>query len=256
MKRPLASLQSLPLYAAGLGLTPSCAFVAGSAALLGDRTGKIWWPASQFWARGLTDAAGVTDFIVQGVEVLYDGAPYVLMANHESHLDPPSFIRASDRPIGFLTKKELERIPVFGWALRRTGHVFIDRKNRDQSHASIARAAEAVREGRCILVFPEGTRGQADDLLPFKKGGFVLALEARVSIVPCGIAGTRQILPAHSKFVNQRGPVALVFGDPIPTHGHTHQGKGRLMDEVRTTILALREQARALVAERMAAPSR
>lgn len=256
MKRPFDPLKSLPLYAAGLGLTPPCAFIAGSAALLGDRTGKIWWPASQLWARGLTDAAGVTDFIVKGVEVLYDGAPYVVMANHESHLDPPSIIRASDRPVGFLTKKELERIPVFGWALRRTGHVFIDRKRRDQSHASIAQAAEAVREGRCILVFPEGTRGQADDLLPFKKGGFVLALEARVPIVPCGIAGTRQILPAHSKFVNQRGAVAIVFGDPIPTHGHTHQDKDRLMGEVRGAIEKLREEARALVAERSASPSR
>lgn len=256
MKRPLAPLQSLPLYAAGLGLTPSCAFVAGSAALFGDRTGKVWWPASRLWARGLTDAAGVTDFIVKGIEVLYDGAPYVVMANHESHLDPPSIIRASDRPIGFLTKKELERIPVFGWALRRTGHVFIDRRNRDQSHASIAQAAAAVREGRCILVFPEGTRGRAESLLPFKKGGFVLALEARVPIVPCGIAGTRQILPAHSRFVNQRGPVALVVGTPIATHGHTHERKELLMDEVRTAIQNLREEARALVAERLASPRR
>lgn len=243
-------LRTIPLYGAAIALTGFAGTVAGTAALFGDKRGKVWWPMSRLWARGVTQSAGVTDFIVKGVERIYDGEPYVLMSNHQSHLDPPSLIRSSDRPIGFLTKKELERFPVFGWAMRRTGHVFIDRKDKDKSHASIEKAAAQVAEGRCILVFPEGTRSQSDDLLPFKKGGFILAIKARVPIVPVGIAGTRHILPSQSALVRGKGPVAVVYGDPIETEGYDIEHKDKLMADVRAAILDLRTEAEALVAER------
>ncbi|MCC6620376.1 MAG: 1-acyl-sn-glycerol-3-phosphate acyltransferase [Deltaproteobacteria bacterium] len=243
-------LRTIPFYASAVVLTGTCGTIAGIAALAGDRAGRIWWPASRLWARGFLQSAGVTDFIVKGDEVMYDGAPYVLMANHQSHLDPPALIRSSERPIGFLTKKELERIPVFGWAVRATGHVFIDRKNRDKSFASIDRAAAQVAEGRCILVFPEGTRSTTEDLLPFKKGGFVLAIKAGVPIIPVGVAGTRRILPAQSPVVVGRGPVSIVYGQPIPTAGATIDDKDGIMDEVRRAILVLRAEAEALIAGR------
>jgi len=242
-------LRSLPLYASALGLTGFFGTLAGVSALAGDRHGRVWWPASRMWARGLLQAAGVTDFIVKGDEVIYDGGAYVLMANHQSNLDPPALIRSSERPIGFLTKKELERVPLFGWALRATGHVFIDRKDKGQSHASIDGAAARVREGRCILVFPEGTRSREDgDLLPFKKGGFVLAMKAGVPIVPIGVAGTRHIMPAQSKVVTARGPVAIVYGRPIDTGAFDIDHKDGLLEAVRQAIVALRGEAEALVA--------
>ncbi len=245
-KRPL---RSVGLWGATLVLTPSMGFVAGASALAGDRRGRVWWGASRTWATGILKSAGVTDLIVKGVERIYDGQPYILMSNHESHLDPPSIIRSSERPIGFLTKQELKRIPVFGWALERTGHVFIDRKDKNKSHASIDKAAARVNEGRCVLVFPEGTRTRTDELLPFKKGGFVLAVKARVPIVPVGIAGTRAIFPSQSNFVVGRGPVALVYGEPIATDGYTLETKDGLMQDVCHAIGGLRDEARALVAE-------
>lgn len=243
-------LRTVPLYTATIALTSACATLAGTAALVGDKDGRVWWPVSRVWARGVTQSAGVTDFIVKGVERIYDGQPYVMMANHQSHLDPPSLIRASDRPFGFLVKAELERWPLFGWGVRRTGHVFIDRKDKGQSHASIDRAAAEVAGGRCILVFPEGTRSLTDDLLPFKKGGFVLALKAGVPIVPIGIAGTREILPSQSALVRGAGPVAIVYGEPIPTTGVDLDHKDGLLASVREAILALRAEATELVAER------
>lgn len=241
-------LRSVGLWGTTLFLTPSMAFVAGTSALAGDRKGKVWWGASRTWASGIMRSAGMTDLIVKGVERIYDGQPFILMANHQSHLDPPSIILSSDRPIGFLTKQELKRVPVFGWALERTGHVFIDRKDKDKSHASIDLAARRIAEGRCVLVFPEGTRTLTEDLLPFKKGGFVLAVKAQVPIVPVGVAGTREIFPSQSSYVVGKSPVAIVYGEPIPTAGHTLETKDGLMDQVRTSILGLRQEARQLVA--------
>lgn len=101
-------LRSVGLWGTTLFLTPSMAFVAGTSALAGDRKGKVWWGASRTWASGIMRSAGMTDLIVKGVERIYDGQPFILMANHQSHLDPPSIILSSDRPIGFLTKQELK----------------------------------------------------------------------------------------------------------------------------------------------------
>lgn len=243
-------IRSVPLYGAFLGFTGTCGAVAGASALLGDRKGKVWWPASQLWANAVTRAAGVTEFVVEGLERIYDGRPYLLMSNHESHLDPPSIIRASDRPVVFLTKEELKWIPVFGWSLQQMGHVFIDRKNAERARVSIEKAARQVQEGRCVLVFPEGTRTKNGDLLPFKKGGFVLAVKAGVPIVPMGIAGTREIWPSQSPFVHASGAVALVVGEPIDTSGYTLDTKDELMEIVRVAISDLREKARAIVASR------
>jgi 1-acyl-sn-glycerol-3-phosphate acyltransferase len=250
MASKIKPLRSLGLWGTTLVLTPTMATVAGTSALAGDRRGKVWWAASRAWAAGVLGAAGVTDFIVKGVEVLYDGAPCILMSNHESHLDPPSIIRSSERPVGFLTKQELKAVPVFGWALERTGHVFIDRKHREKSHASIEKAASKIAEGRCVAVFPEGSRSLDGDLLPFKKGGFVLAAKAHVPIIPVAVAGTREIFPAKNSFVRATGPVAVVYGAPIPTTDYTLDTKDALMALVRERIEALREEARALVSDR------
>ena len=247
MKRQLLTIL---MYTAATTLTGAFGTIAGVAALAGDRKGRVWWPATRMWARGLLTSAGVTDFIVRGAEIIDNDTPYVMMANHQSHLDPPSIIRASKRPFGFIVKKELERIPLFGWAVRQSGHVFVDRKDKGSSHASIDKAAASVARGRRIVVFPEGTRTTTGELLPFKKGGFVLALKAEVPIIPIGVAGTREILPSQSALVAKRGPVAVVFGEPIATDGYDLEDKDGLIEAVRAAILGLRAEAEALVAER------
>lgn len=247
-------LRSLGLWSTALFLTPPMATVAGTSALAGDRKGRVWWSASRTWARGMLASAGMTDLVVKGVEVLYSGDPFIVMSNHESHLDPPALILSSERPVGFLTKQELKWIPFFGWALERTGHVFIDRKHKDRSHKSIDKAASKIADGRCVAVFPEGTRTLDGELLPFKKGGFVLAVKSGVPIVPVGLAGTRNIYPAKNAWVRGTGPVAIVYGTPIPTAGVTLDTKDQLMEEVRLRITDLRTEARALLAARTGHP--
>ncbi len=244
------TLRSIGLWGATLFLTPPIATIAGAAALVGDKTGRVWWSASRAWARGILAAAGMSELIIKGDEVLYGGDPMIVMSNHESHLDPPALILSSDRPIGFLTKQELKWIPLFGWALEATGHMFIDRKNKAQSHASIDRAAGRIADGRCVAVFPEGTRSVDGNLLPFKKGGFVLAAKAQVPIVPVGVAGTHTIFPAKNPYVKGQGPIAVVYGQPISTSGFTLETKDVLMAEVHDRMVALRDEARMLVEER------
>lgn len=245
-------LRSLGLWGTTLVLTPPMATLAGASALAGDKRGRIWWAASQTWARGLLAAAGMTELVVKGSEILHGDAPFIVMSNHESHLDPPSLILSSERPIGFLTKQELKAVPIFGWALERTGHVFIDRKNKDKSHASIDKAAQRIAEGRCVAVFPEGTRTLDGELLPFKKGGFVLAVKAQVPIVPVAVAGTRHIFPAKNRYVQGKGPIAVVFGEPIATTGVTLDTKDALMAAVKDRMALLRDEARMIVDERVA----
>lgn len=252
MEKPsrIRPLRTVGLWGAAFLLTPSMALVAGASAFAGKgRTANkpIWWAATRAWAGGVMRSAGMTDLIVRGVEQLYDGQPYILMANHQSHLDPPSIILSSERPIGFLAKHELKRVPVFGWAMERTGHVFVDRKHKDKAHASIDTAALRVAEGRCVLVFPEGTRSPDGELLPFKKGGFVLAMKAGVPIVPVGIAGTREIFPSHNNYVRGTGPVAVIFGEPIASDA-AGDSKEALMERARDAITVLRDQARDEVA--------
>ena len=243
-------IRSLKLYGAFTAYTLVCATIAGASAIAGDRAGKVGWPASQIWAKGVTNAAGVTDFVTEGLERCYDGNPYLLMSNHESHLDPPSIIRASERPVVFLAKEELKWIPLFGWGMERMGHIFIDRRNEKRARQSIEKAARRVQEGRCVLVFPEGTRTQDGELRPFKKGGFVLAVKAHVPIIPIGIAGTRQIWPSQSILIKKAGPVAIVAGEPIDTRPYSLENKEELMEKVRDAISDLRVRAQTIVAER------
>ena len=246
----MKALRSVGLWGTALFLTPPMAAIAGASALAGDKAGRVWWAASRAWAQGLLTSAGMTELIVKGVEVLYTGEPRIVMSNHESHLDPPALILGSERPLGFLTKHELKWIPFFGWALEATGHVFIDRRNKARSHESIDRAAAKIAERRCVLVFPEGSRSIDGELLPFKKGGFVLAVKSGVPIVPVGVAGTRAIFPAQNRYVQGRGPIAIVYGEPISTAGANLDGKDRLMEEVRERITLLRAEARALIEAR------
>jgi 1-acyl-sn-glycerol-3-phosphate acyltransferase len=121
--------------------------------------------------------------------------PAIFVGNHTSLLDPPLVITTLPcRPV-FLAKKELAFIPVLGWIIWLAGFIFIDRRNRLRSLASLKDAARRIREGQSLAAFPEGTRSLDGHLLPFKKGAFALALKSGVPIVPLGIRGGREVLP-------------------------------------------------------------
>jgi 1-acyl-sn-glycerol-3-phosphate acyltransferase len=146
--------------------------------------------------------------------------PYVFMSNHRSQFDILAVVVAlADVQLRWVAKVELTRVPVFGWALRHTGHVIIDRSDREQAVASLRAAHKTMDRGVSVVIFPEGTRsGAAQALLPFKKGGFMLALETGFPIVPITVRGSREVLPRGS-WQPVGGDIEVIVGPPIPVAG-------------------------------------
>jgi 1-acyl-sn-glycerol-3-phosphate acyltransferase len=145
---------------------------------------------------------------------------YVFMSNHVSQFDILAVIVAlAELQLRWVAKIELTRVPVFGWALGRTGHIIIDRRNREQAVASLRAARAKMEQGVSVMIFPEGTRGRAQEtLLPFKKGGFMLALETGFPIVPIAVRGSAELLPRGS-WQPASGEIEVIVGAPIPVAG-------------------------------------
>jgi 1-acyl-sn-glycerol-3-phosphate acyltransferase len=162
-------------------------------------------------------------------------AAYVIMSNHRSQFDILAVVVAlADLQLRWVAKVELTRVPVFGWALKHTGHVIIDRSNRDQAVASLRAARAQMEDGVSVVIFPEGTRSASHQtLLPFKKGGFMLALETGFPIVPIVVRGSREILPRGS-WQPAAGEIEVIVGAPIPVSGLE---RDELMERVETFML-------------------
>lgn len=189
------------------------------------------------WAR--TVAAGVgLEVEAYGTWRLDPQGTYVLMANHQSHVDIPCLFLALPMVPGFLAKAELRRVPLFGRAMEVGGHVFVDRAQHARAIEAIAAAARDMSHGTSIAIFPEGTRSSVREVLPFKKGGFHLARQAGVSIVPIGIRGTADLLPKGSKQLLP-GKAEVHVGEPLPVETVTGLELPDLMREVRARICAL-----------------
>ena len=149
----------------------------------------------------------------------------------------------------FVAKKELQRVPLLGRAMRSSGHVFIDRQNRQAAFGAYDEAAAAIRSGISAVVFPEGTRSRTGNLQPFKKGPFVLAIAARVPLVPVYCAGTFTLLPKGHWRIRSH-PVALLFGRPIDTTGMAYESREQLMTQTRAAIELLRADAARVLGSR------
>jgi 1-acyl-sn-glycerol-3-phosphate acyltransferase len=194
--------------------------------------------AARIWAR-LVLLGGFVRLHAQGRERVPRDTPVVFMSNHESWLDIPALLAAIPVQVRFLAKKSLFSWPFFGWALTSMGFIPVDRENRRTAIRSFEEAAARIRAGRSVLIFPEETRTTSENLLPFQRGGFLIALKAGIPIVPVGLRGPRRCLPKHS-YLLRPGTITVRFGDPIPTVGHGVTDKGELMAEVRTAVEGLR----------------
>jgi 1-acyl-sn-glycerol-3-phosphate acyltransferase len=165
----------------------------------------------------------------------------IFMSNHESQMDPPILVAALPLPAVYIAKKELRYVPFVGWAAWVAGVIFIDRGDRDRAFRSIHDAAQQIRGGKNVVIFPEGTRSRTGQMLPFKKGGFALAQEAGVPIVPMATVGGFQVLPPGSMRLRP-GRYTVLLGEPV--HPHEHPDRDSLMKEVRARIEKLVAEAR------------
>jgi len=188
----------------------------------------------RFWARSLVRGAGVT-LRIENAETIEADRRYVLVANHYSYLDIPCILAAVPQPIRFMAKVSLFKIPIFGWAIGRAGFIPIDRKNRRTAVKSFDLAADRIRKGNTIVVFPEEGRTRAKEMRPFQRGAFLLALKSEQPIVPVAVDGTFEVFPAIRWRVTP-GVVTIRIGTPLPTAGLGLRDKDRLLTESRAQI--------------------
>lgn len=202
--------------------------------------GPIYWTLSRIWCRWLLWASG-TPVLMEGIEHLEVGRPQILVSNHTSWYDVLAIGAAVPKHFRFVAKKELARIPVFGLAWRLAGHISIDRSDRMSAIQSLARAGEVLRaDNSIVVIFPEGTRSPTGDLLPFKKGAFMLALGAGVEIVPAAVVGSRRVL-AKGDWLVHPGPIILRIGAPISSDEYDEAMREELVEVVRERVLELRD---------------
>jgi len=172
----------------------------------------------------------------EGLEHVAATKTAIYMSNHQSVLDIGAIVLSLPVSWRFVAKKELTHIPFFGWALALSDQIVIDRSNRRRSVESLRRAAERVRGGVNVIIFPEGTRSPDGTLQAFKSGGFHLALDAQMPVIPVTVSGSWQLTPKRSLQLRS-GTVKVVYGAPIPTAGLTirdrEQLKRRVFDAIR-----------------------
>lgn len=183
------------------------------ASSLVDSTGKMQHGCARIWSRMILWTSGVR-VTVKGLSNIKPGVPVVFCVNHQSHMDIPIVLVALPVQFRFLAKKQLFGIPFLGWHLRRSGQISIDRENPRAALKSMRAAAAQVQSGSPVVIFPEGGTSADGEMHPFKGGGFVLATNAMIDIVPVTIRGSRQVLVPRTYQVRS-GNVEVIIGPPI-----------------------------------------
>jgi 1-acyl-sn-glycerol-3-phosphate acyltransferase len=154
-----------------------------------------------------------------------------------SHVDSLALAVSIPHPLHWVFKKELSKIPVFGWVLLSLGQIMVDRRNAMQSRTALSNAAGALTGNNSVLIYAEGTRSKDGKLQPLKKGGFYIALQSGLPIVPVRVSGSHDIVPSGSLRVRP-GHVVVELFDPIPTEGKTEADVPELMARVRDALLS------------------
>jgi 1-acyl-sn-glycerol-3-phosphate acyltransferase len=186
------------------------------------------------WLSGITVEIRHPEYILKDRAAVY-------AVNHASNVEPPIIFEVLSGlfpRMRILYKAELRKLPILVRAFDLAGFVALERGNRDQSLPAIERAGQALRDGNSFLIFPEGTRSRSGDLLPFKKGGFIMALKGRAPVVPVAIKGARDAMKKGSLIIRPVR-VTVSFGPPIETASLTMDDRDDLITRTRTAVAQL-----------------
>lgn len=188
-------------------------FSVGAILVTFRASASMYW-VQRFWSPVLVWAGGGR-IEVSGQENIDPSRPTIYVSNHQSTADiPVLFASLKGVDVRFVAKSQLRAVPLIGWYMRLANFVFVDRSNKEKAVKSLALAAKQVQDGTSVIVFPEGTRGADGRVLPFKKGPFALAMQAKVAICPVAIEGSGRMMPKNSwRFTP--GPIRVRIGAPI-----------------------------------------
>jgi 1-acyl-sn-glycerol-3-phosphate acyltransferase len=233
----IRAVLALPSFVAATIIGSLLALVFG----LVDQTGDSVLALARLWSRVLLGAPGVKLEVTMRAP-LDPKRPYIFMANHASMVDIWVMFVGLPVRFRFIAKKQLGRIPLFGWAMRAGRFIFIDRQNAVSARRSIDEAARRIGSGQSVIIFPEGTRTRDGKLGAFKKGGFHLALDSGADIVPVAIHNSREIMPRGAALIRP-GLVRLEVDTPIPTAGLKPTDREALLARVRGRIAEMLGEA-------------
>lgn len=194
----------------------------------------------RWWAGRLVDAVSIDWEVIdrRGLKI-EPGRRYIVMSNHRSHYDIPLMTLAIPGSVRMLTKKEFFKVPLWGRGLEAGEFISIDRSDIEQAKKDLAAAREKMESGVVLWISPEGTRSRTGRLCPFKKGGFIMAIESGATIVPVGIRGTEKVLKPKTTDFYLNKKVTIEIGDPVEASAYTLERKDALIEEVRAAIAGL-----------------
>ena len=192
------------------------------------------------WAKTILFICGVK-LDVAGGEYIRKETPCIYMANHQSYFDIFALLAGLPVDFKFILKKELMKIPILGTAMKRAGYISLDRGDSRKAIVSVNLAAERIRNGASVLIFPEGTRSEDGVVGEFKKGGFHLALKSGCGVVPVAINKSRDVVPKGSLKVN-RGVIYLRIGQVIPVTEYGKRDMNPLMERVREEVIHMMQE--------------
>ena len=205
-----------------------------------DKSGRLAQKVAWCWGGWIMLSAGVSVRIT-GKENIGNEKSMIFFSNHASYFDVFSLMAHLPVPCRLIAKKELFQIPFFGWTLQKGGHIQVDRSNARQAYQSMLTAAERIRNGTPLIIFPEGTRSPDGTLKPFKTGGPAIAIMAKVPVYPVAVLGTFDIYPRGTVRV-RKGRIDIRIGRPILTENLKLRDKVKLTEEIRSAIVELMSQ--------------
>jgi 1-acyl-sn-glycerol-3-phosphate acyltransferase len=205
-----------------------------------DKNGrKVHFHCAVPWARTILRVCGIR-VNVQGLENVDPNVPRIYMTNHQSFFDIFALLACLPVNFKFILKQELMKIPFLGPAMKKAGYIGIEREDPRKAVLSMKQAADRIRNGASVVIFPEGTRSSDGRLQEFKRGGFNLAIKAGCDIVPIGIQGSFRVAPKGSLRI-RRGSFGLRIGRPVSLSGLGKRDIPLLMERVRTEMVTQME---------------